>query len=53
MRFSTIFSALACGAMALAAAVSPDALVARSNKDISSVIGTLSDKCDEILPKFG
>ena len=53
MRFSTVFSVLACGAMAMAAAVTPDVLVARSNADITSVISDLNGKCAAILPKFG
>jgi len=53
MRFSTVFSVLACGAMALAAAVAPDALVSRSNSDILSVLDVLDSKCNSIYPKFG
>jgi len=53
MRFSTIFSVLACGAMALAAAVAPDALVSRADTGISAVIGTLDTKCDSIISQFG
>jgi len=53
MRFSTVFSVLACGAMALAAAVAPDALVSRANNEISEVLSALDNKCDSILPLFG
>lgn len=53
MRFSTVFSVLAFGVMALAAAVAPDVLVSRSNADISSTISALDKKCDAILPQFG
>ena len=53
MRFSTFFSVLACGAMALAAAVTPDVLVSRGNSDISNAISALDQKCDSILPQFG
>jgi len=52
MRFSTVFSVLACGAMAMAAAVSPAALVARSNNDIVKVIADLDVQVAVILPKF-
>ena len=53
MRFSTVFSVLACGAMTLAAAIAPDVLVSRANTDISAVISTLDKRCDTILPQFG
>ena len=53
MRFSSVFSVLACGAMALAAAVSPNVLVSRSNAEISAVAFTLDAKLDTIFPPFG
>ena len=53
MRFSTVFSVLACGAMAMAAAITPNVLVSRSNSDISSALTGLNQKCDTIFPKFG
>ena len=53
MRFSTVFSVLACGAMAMAAAITPDVLVRRSNTDISNALTGLDQKCDAIFPKFG
>ena len=53
MRFSTVFSVLACGAMALAAAVSPAALVSRSNADISAALFTLDGVLDGIYPELG
>ena len=53
MRFSVVFSVLACGAMALAAAVAPDVLVKRDNTQISSVLTGLNSQCDTILVKFG
>ena len=52
MRLSTVFSVLTCGAMTLAAAVAPDALVSRSS-GISKVIGILDTTLDTILPKLG
>ena len=52
MRMSTVFSVLACGAMALAAVMAPDVL-AKRDTDISVIIGDLNDKCDSILPLFG
>lgn len=53
MRFFTLTSVLACAAMALAAAVIPDALVSRGNSDLSSTVSALDQKCDTILPKLG
>lgn len=53
MRFFTVFTVLACGAMALAAALTPDVIVSRSNNDLSNVIGALNQKCDSILPQLG
>jgi len=52
MRFSTIFTVLTCGAMAMAAAI-PNALVARGTDDIVKVLVDLDVKLDVILPKFG
>ncbi|KAF9780331.1 hypothetical protein BJ322DRAFT_333992 [Thelephora terrestris] len=51
MRFSTIFTVLAAGAMAIAGAV-PEIVAKRSTNDIQSAFTTLSNKCDTILPKF-
>lgn len=52
MRFSTTLSVLACGAMTLAAAITPDVLVSRSAA-ISDVIKTLDVTVTGVLPKFG
>ena len=52
MRFSTIFTVLACGAMTMAAVISPVAL-AKRDVEVEIVIGGLNDKCNEILPQFG
>jgi hypothetical protein len=51
MRFSTIFTVLAAGAMAFAGAV-PEIVAKRSNADIQNAFTDLSHKCDTIIPKF-
>jgi len=51
MRFSTIFTVLATGAMALAAAV-PGIVEKRSVADIQNAFNTLSGAADTIIPKF-
>ena len=51
MRFSTIFTVLAAGAMAFAGSV-PEIVAKRSNTDIKNAFNDLSDKCDTIIPKF-
>ena len=48
MRFSTIFTVLAAGAMAFASAVPAK----RSASDIQSVFNNLSGNCDTILSKL-
>ena len=53
MRFFAVISVLACGAMALAAAVTPDSLVSRGNAGVVSALDTLDNNCDSILPMFG
>ena len=53
MRFSTVFSVLSCGAMALAAAVSPAALVSRSNDEVAAVLNTCGTKLDAAFAKLG
>jgi len=53
MRFPIVFTVLACGVMALAAAVAPDALVSRSDSGISKVISTLDKTLNILLPKLG
>jgi len=51
MRFSTIFTVLAAGAMAFASAV-PEIVAKRSTTDIQNAFYDLSGKCDTILPKL-
>ena len=51
MRFSTIFTVIAAGALALAGAV-PDMIEKRTG-DITSIFNTLNDQCNDILPQFG
>ncbi|KAF9783963.1 hypothetical protein BJ322DRAFT_888143 [Thelephora terrestris] len=51
MRFFTIFTVLAAGAMAIAGAV-PEIVAKRSTTDIQNAFSTLSGQCDSILPKF-
>ncbi|KAF9649480.1 hypothetical protein BDM02DRAFT_3113693 [Thelephora ganbajun] len=51
MRFSTIFTVLAVGAMAFAGAV-PEIVAKRSITDITNAFNDLSNKCDTILSKF-
>lgn len=52
MRFSTIFTVLACGAMTMAAVISPVAL-AKRDVEVSVVIETLNGKCDDLIPQLG
>ncbi|KAF9785146.1 hypothetical protein BJ322DRAFT_811805 [Thelephora terrestris] len=52
MRFSTVISVLACGAMAFAAALAPGVLVGRSSTGVSDAVSVLNHKCDSILPLF-
>ena len=51
MRFSTIFTVLAAGAMAFAGAV-PEIVAKRSNTDMKNAFDDLDNKCDTIIPKF-
>ena len=53
MRFSTVFSVLSCGAMAMAAVVSPAALVSRSNDQITTALSTCGTKLDAAFVKLG
>ena len=53
MRFSTVFSILSCGAVALAAVVSPAALVRRSNDQIAAVLNTCGTQLDAAFVKLG
>jgi len=52
MRFSTIFTVLAAGAMAFAGAV-PEIVAKRSITDVQNTVADLSHKIDTITPKFG
>ena len=52
MRFSTIFTVIAAGAMAFASSV-PELIAKRSTTDIQNAFSDLGDKCsNDILPKF-
>ena len=53
MRFSTVFSVLASGAVALAAVVAPAALMARDNELGVSVIVKLGLDVDTCIGKMG
>ena len=53
MRFSTGFSVLACGAVALAAAVAPDTLVKRATSDVVANVNTLDTTLDATFAKLG
>ena len=52
MRFSTIFTVLASGAMALAAVVAPDALVARDDDKAMEVISKLKVDVEVAIGKM-
>ena len=49
MRFSTIFTVIAAGAMAFASALPAK----RSNADVQAALTALGNQCDTIVPKFG
>ena len=51
MRFSTVFTVIATGAMAFAAVI-PDSVVKRSTTDIQNAFTNLGSQCDTIIPKF-
>jgi len=51
MRFTTVFTVIACGALAVAS-VLPAAIVKRQDTDVSSVLDTLKTNTDTILPQF-
>jgi len=51
MRFSTIFTVLAAGAVAFASAV-PEIVAKRSGVEVEAELIVLSGKCDNIIPKF-
>jgi len=51
MRFSTIFTVLAAGAMAFAGAV-PEIVAKRSNVNIQNAFNALNSQCDTIIPQL-
>ena len=51
MRFSTAFSVLACGAVALAA-VTPN-VASRDTRDVVAVVGTLAGTLSPIFNELG
>ena len=53
MRFSTIFSVLASGAVALAGVVAPAALVARGNEKGLDIVAKLKLDVDVCIGKIG
>ena len=52
MRFSTVFTVLASGAMALAAVVAPEALVARGNDQVVTIVETLKVNVETCIGKI-
>ena len=52
MRFSTVFTVLASGAMALAAVVVPEALVARGNDEAVTIVETLKVNVETCIGKI-
>ena len=52
MRFSTVFTVLASGAMALAAVVAPEALVARGEDQAVKVVEELKVKVEVAIGKM-
>ena len=53
MRFSTGFSVLACGAVALAATISPDVFATRATSDVVANVNTLDTTLDATFAKLG
>ena len=53
MRFSTIFSVLASGAVALAGVVAPAALAARGNEKGLDIVAELKVNVDICIGKIG
>lgn len=53
MRFSAVLSILACGSVALAAAVTPDTLARRDTSDVAAEVNVLDTKLDGDFVKLG
>ena len=52
MRFSTIFTVLAAGAMAFAGAI-PEVVEKRATSDVVNAFNTLNNQCNTFIPQLG